>query len=75
MAAVGFLTPGLTLTFAVVTYDDSVNVSLIGDRELIADLDEIAARLRDEARLLDVGVRQLAVVPGAAAQAEAEALT
>jgi hypothetical protein len=72
---VGFLTPGLTLTFAVVTYDDSVNVSLIGDRELIADLDEIAARLRDEARLLDVGVRQLAVVPGAAAQAEAEALT
>jgi uncharacterized protein DUF1298 len=64
----------LTLTFAVVTYDDSVNVSLIGDRELIADLDEIAARLRDEARLLDIGVRQLAVVPGVAA-AEAEALT
>jgi diacylglycerol O-acyltransferase / wax synthase len=71
VAAVGFLTPGLTLTFAVVTYDDSVTVSLIGDRELIADLDEIAAWLRDEARVLDVNVRELAVVPGAAAEAEA----
>lgn len=73
VAAVGFLTPGLTRTFAVVTHDDSANVPLIGDRGLIADLDEIAARLRDEARLLDVSVRELAVAPGA--EAEAQALT
>jgi diacylglycerol O-acyltransferase / wax synthase len=60
VAPVGFLTPGLTLTFAVLTYDDSVTVSLIGDRDQLADLDEVAAWLRDEAGLLGVRARELA---------------
>jgi diacylglycerol O-acyltransferase / wax synthase len=63
VTVVGFLTPGLTLTFAVVTYGDTLTVSLIGDPELLTDLDRIAGAFRDEAELLGVGVRRLAVEP------------
>ncbi|MEA2244499.1 MAG: diacylglycerol O-acyltransferase / wax synthase [Solirubrobacteraceae bacterium] len=71
VAPVGFLTPGLTLTFAVLTYDDSVTVSLIGDRQLLADLDEVAAWLRDEAGLLGVGFRELGTAGAATGAATA----
>lgn len=47
--AIGFLTPGLTLTFASMTYDGRFAISLIADPDAIADLEALAEHCAEEA--------------------------
>jgi hypothetical protein len=46
---IGFLTPGLTLTFASMSYLGGFTISLIADPEAIGDLDALARDCAEEA--------------------------